>query len=589
MLAELTIRNFAVIRDTRLEFATGFNALTGETGAGKSIVIDALGAVLGERVSSDLVRTGAERAYIEATFDLSDLSSQAELAAALLEYGIELDVTEPLALSRDITAAGRSTARINGRALTAAALTEISQLLVDIHGQSDHLSLLRPEAQLDLLDRYAGALELRAEVRAQVRAWRELRRRLQRFDDEARERAQRLDLLRFQSEEIGAAQLRPGEDADLRRERSLLINAEQLATQAAQAYALLSADEATGPAGALDRLRLAEAQLEAMAAIDDALLPLAAQLRDALFALEDVGLELREYGERLLFDPERLAELDDRLELLRGLTRKYGPVIEDVLDYAERIQHEIEELEGQGLDLDQLRDAERQAAADLAELARALSQRRQAAAGELAAQVEQTISELNMGRAAFDVRFARGADPDGILLDGEPVAVDESGVDRIAFYLAANRGEEPRPLARVASGGETARLMLALKSILSDVDATPTLVFDEIDVGVGGRSGQVVGEKLWNLTGHHQVIVISHLPQVAAFADRHLRMVKAETDGRSETSAELLEHSTSIDEIAEMFDGMPVTPESRANAIALVTRVNDWKARAKRPQSAPLL
>jgi DNA repair protein RecN (Recombination protein N) len=430
---------------------------------------------------------------------------------------------------------------------------------------------LRPDAQLDLLDRYAGALELRGEVRAQVRGWRELRRRLQRFDDEARERAQRLDLLRFQSEEIGEAQPRPGEDDELRRERSLLINAEQLATQAAEAYALLAADEPTGPAGALDRLRLTET------------------LRDALYALEDVALELRDYGERLHFDPVRLAEVDERLELLRGLTRKYGPSIEDVLDYAERIQREIEELEGQDLDLDQLRTAERRAAGELAELADALSQRRQAAAGELAAQVEQTISELNMGRAAFEVRFARGADPDGIPLDGEQVAVDESGVDRIAFYLAANRGEEPRPLARVASGGETARLMLALKSILSDVDATPTLVFDEIDVGVGGRSGQVVGEKLWNLTGHHQVIVISHLPQVAAFADRHLRMVKAETDGRTETHAELLERDAGIDEIAEMFDGMPVTPESRANALALVSRVNAWKAEAGRPQSAPLL
>lgn len=589
MLAELTIRNFAVIRDTRLEFSSGFNALTGETGAGKSIVIDALGAVLGERVSSDLVRSGAERAYIEATFDLSDVASQAELATTLLEYGIELDVTEPLALSRDITAAGRSTARINGRALTAAALTEISQLLVDIHGQSDHLSLLRPNAQLDLLDRYAGAFELRAEVRAQVRAWREVRRRLQRFDDEARERAQRLDLLRFQSEEIGEAQPLPGEDDELRRERNLLLNAEQLAGQAGETYALLAADDPTGPAGALDRLRLAETLLAAMTATDDTLQPLATQLRDALYALEDVGLELRAYGERLLFDPERLAELDDRLELLRTLTRKYGPTIEDVLSYAERIQLEIEELEGQDLDLGQLRERERQAAEELTARALTLSNRRQAAAGDLAAQVEQTISELNMGRAAFEVRFTRVPDMEGIEFDGEHVAIDETGVDRVAFYLAANRGEEPRPLARVASGGETARLMLALKSILSDVDATPTLVFDEIDVGVGGRSGQVVGEKLWNLTGHHQVIVISHLPQVAAFADRHLRMVKAETDGRSETSAEVLEDSDSIDEIAEMFDGMPVTPESRANAMALVRRVNEWKARADRPQAARLL
>jgi DNA repair protein RecN (Recombination protein N) len=589
MLARLSIRDIVLIDRLDIDFAAGLSALTGETGAGKSIVIDALGAVLGERVSSDLVRGGEERAYIEAAFDVSSAPNQAEIAAALTEFGIELDPEEPLILSRDITAAGRSTARVNGRALTAAALTQIGELLVDIHGQSDHLSLLRPNAQLDLLDRFAGALELRAEVREQVRTWRDLRRRLQRFDDEERERAQRLDLLRFQSEEIGEAQPRPDEDDELRRERNLLMHAEQLAGQAAEAHALLSADDPDGPPGALDRLRLADTVLTGMSDTDSALAALATQLRDALYALEDVAIEVRDYGERLLFDPARLAEVDDRLELLRGLTRKYGPTIEDVLTYAEGIQPEIEELEGLGLDLDQLRAHEQQTARQLAELAHQLSQRRRAAAGKLAAQVEQTISELNMGRAVFEVRFTTALDDDGIELEGQRVGVDETGADRVAFYLAANRGEEPRPLARVASGGETARLMLALKSILSDVDATPTLVFDEIDVGVGGRSGQMVGEKLWNLTSHHQVIVISHLPQVAAFAERHVSMVKVETDGRTETTAQVLSADKSLDEIAEMFDGRPVTPESRANAVALVRRVDAWKARAGKRQTAPLL
>lgn len=582
MLAELTIRNFAVIRDTRIEFVAGFNALTGETGAGKSIVIDALGAVLGARTSSEFVRTGERSAYVEAVFDLANMPTLAAVQATLSEVGVEVSADDPLVLSRDINTSGRSTARVNGRALTAAALTQLGEMLVDIHGQSDHLSLLRSSAQLDLLDRFAGALELRHQLASVYRAWDVIRQRLARFDEEQRVRAQRLDALRFQSEEIFEANLQPGEDELLRQERSRLANAERLAQTAAEAYTALdgAATETLTESGGLDRVRTAEAAIDAIVELDRGVESMASRVRDALFLLEEVTSELRDYAEVLQFEPDRLSEIDERLELIRGMKRKYGPDIIAIIAYGDEIQVEIESLESEVHDLDTLRREEATARETMTAVALRLSSRRQEAAKDLATRVEQTIHELNMGRADFEVRFTYQPDDHGLRIDGEAVAVDSTGIDRVSFYLAANAGEELRPLARVASGGETARLMLALKSILSDADETPTLVFDEIDVGVGGRSGQVVGEKLWGLTSAHQVIVISHLPQIAAFADRHVTMLKNESGGRTETTSAIMEGNERTDELAMMFDGLPVSAESRANARALLERVESWKSRA---------
>ena len=582
MLAELTIRNFAVIRDTRIEFVNGFNALTGETGAGKSIVIDALGAVLGARASSEFVRTGERSAYVEAVFDLANMPTLNAIQAALSEVGVEVSPDDPLVLSRDINTNGRSTARVNGRALTAAALTQLGEMLVDIHGQSDHLSLLRSSAQLDLLDRFSGVLELRNQLASDYRAWNTIRQRLARFDEEQRAHAQRLDALRFQSEEIFEANLQPGEDELLRQERSRLANAERLVQTAAEAFTALdgASTEALTERGGLDQVRTAEAAIDAIVELDQGVESMASRVRDALFLLEEVTSELRDYAEILQFEPDRLSEIDERLELIRGMKRKYGPDIAAIIAYGDEIQTEIENLESEDRDLETLRREEAAARETLTAIALQLSSRRQEAAKDMATRVEQTIHELNMGRADFEVRFTHQPDDDGPRVDGETVAVDSTGIDRVSFYLAANAGEELRPLARVASGGETARLMLALKSILSDADETPTLVFDEIDVGVGGRGGQVVGEKLWGLTGAHQVIVISHLPQIAAFADRHVTMLKNETDGRTETTSAIMEGNERTDELAMMFDGLPVSAESRANARALLDRVENWKASA---------
>jgi DNA repair protein RecN (Recombination protein N) len=442
-----------------------------------------------------------------------------------------------------------------------------------------------------MLDSFADTQELRAGVRAAFESWRAVRRRIAAFEKEQREQAQRVDLLRLQLDEIEAVAPVPGEYDALESERHRLTHATRLLALAEQTRAAFEGSDGLDGigSGTLDRLRSADSALAEMARLDPSTEPYLNQLRDALFTLDELSHDLRDYLALLDIDPARLDIVNERLQAFRDLTRKYGSTLEEVLAYADEIRTELDELTGGAANVDELRAEEERLEARLAEQALELSQRRARAGEELAKRVEETIAELSMGSARFRVAVNQREDRAGITVDGRRLTVDATGIDSVAFLLAANPGSEPQPLARVASGGETARLMLALKSILSEVDATPTLVFDEIDVGIGGRSGQIVGEKLWNLTRNHQVIVISHLPQVAAFADRHTTMVKREPDGLTETSAEPLHDDASVDEIATMFDGKPVSPESRANALALLRRVNEWKEARGRTRGAPVI
>ncbi len=573
MLLELAIRDLAIIRELRLSFEPGLNALTGETGAGKSIIIDALGAALGARASADLVRSGASKAWVEAVFDVRHLMEREDVRALLDEAGVEPE-DGLLILARDISATGRSTARVSGRTVPLSVLAEIGRRLVDIHGQSEHLSLLRAETQLDLLDRFAGTWPERQELAELVREYRRTWRAYTQLVTEERERAQRVDLLRFQVQEIAAARLRPGEEEALARERSILANAERLATLAREAYDLLAGGEGEGQLAALDALRLVGARLEELGQLDLERRPLAGQVLEATYALEEVARELRHYAESIEADPQRLAAVEDRLALIKQLKRKYGATVEEVLEHARRAAAELERLDTSEEEAARLRGQIEELAQEIHQRAERLSQRRRQRAAELERQVEDAMRALNMGRAKFEVAFRRSSES-----SADRLGVDESGLDRIEFLIAPNAGQEPRPLARIASGGETARLMLAIKSILSEVDETPTLVFDEVDVGIGGRSGQVVGERLWSLTDRHQVIVISHLPQIAAFAEAHFRIAKEEVDGVAETRVARLSEAERIDELAAMLDGLPVTPESRANAEAMLERVRHLKAR----------
>ena len=576
MLQELSIVDFAIIDRAVMQFGPGMNVITGETGAGKSILLDALAAVLGSRVSSDLVRTGAKSTRVEAVFFVGETPPDG-LFRTIDEAGIELGDDNVLILAREIQSTGRSLARVNGRTTTAGQLAAIGAMLVDIHGQSDHLAILRAAEQRSLLDRYARVDEERHEVARLARRLREVRSKLASLASDTRERERRLDLLRFQVDEIDTAQLTENEDAALSQERDVLLNADRLRDDAARAMMALSGDDALDVDGnAASRLRTVEKAITALVEIDTTTAPLAERATELVVLTEELGRELRDYLERIEADPDRLAEVEDRLDLIRGLKRKYGATIADIVAFGESARAEIEEATSGAQSLEMLEADAASTEQSLVAAATALSRKRTEAATALAREIERSIADLKMGRASVEIIVRRRADPSGInwALDGDPTIVhfDETGVDDVEFLIAPNAGEALKPLARIASGGETARIMLALKSILSDIDSTPTLVFDEIDVGVGGRSGQVVGEKLAGLSHGHQVIVVTHLPQIAAFADTHFRISKLERQDRTVSNIDGLDDDERIAELAAMLDGVPLSDGAIANAEAMIRR-----------------
>jgi len=586
MLIEIAVTDFAIIASTRMEFGPGMHVLTGETGAGKSILLDALGLVLGDRASADVVRTGARRARIEALFDLSD-APQERIRTLLEEHGVEPD-GDQLVMTREIQAGGRSIARINGQVVTVGLLGEIGGMLVDIHGQSDHFAIRRKDEQRRILDRYAGLESLVAEVREQVDAVQSVRSRLASLTTGERERAQRRDLLEYQVQEIDEAALQPGEDEVLVQEQRVLGNAEMIREEVLRTVTLLSgADVADDGMDVASALRLAEQGIQRVAEIDQAISPLAERVSELAILADDLGRDLRAYLDAVDVDEERLAEVEERLELIRTLKRKYGSSIEEVIAYGEDARRELESLSGDEFDTDALQARLIGLEKRLAELVVTLSTERQRAAERLSAEIEESIASLRMGNGVVRIEVRQVDDPRGlsVMLDGETRSVhfDRTGIDDVEILVAPNRGEVPKPLGRIASGGETARIMLAFKSVLSEHDATPTLVFDEIDVGVGGRTGQVVGERLRDLAERHQVIVITHLPQVAAMADAHYRLVKGvDESGTATTTIEAVAGDELVDELCRMLGARPDDEGARRHAAELLERRSDPSGRPRR-------
>jgi len=587
MLVELAIRNFAIIEAVQIPFGPGLNVLSGETGAGKSILIDALGAVLGDRVSTDMVRTGAASASIDATFDLNCMPHRDALSRVLEE--LEVDESDGLLiLSREIHAGGRSSARLNGRPTTVSILAQIGSLLVDIHGQSEHLSLLKPAAQLQLLDRFAQTVPLREELGRKLADLRATQTALEQSRSGARERMQRVDLLRYQIEEITRAGLQQGEEEELAAERARLANADRLAQDAVAAYAALAGSDDLDLGGAaIPSLRQSASLLESIASIDPTIKGVAERATELLYLVEDLATDVRSYRDSIDADPARLASVEERLAEIRQLQRKYGASVADILEHARAAEEELERLTGSEVDTETLAAREDALSREVGKLAAVLSEKRSAVADSLAADVERSIARLNMGAAEFAVSLDRAEDARGVPIRGrngdeKRFLVDASGIDRVTFLIAPNPGEALKPLSKIASGGETARLMLALKSILSEADQTPALVFDEIDVGVGGRSGQVVGETLWSLTKNHQVIVITHLPQIAAFGDVHFQIAKIEREGRVVSTINPLDESTRQHELAAMLDGTPVTESSLQSAAEMLERAGAAKLISER-------
>jgi DNA repair protein RecN (Recombination protein N) len=563
MLAELTIESFAIIDRLLVRFGPGFTVLTGETGAGKSIIIDALQVALGARTSSDVVREGARFAAVEAIFDGAVLDIPG-LATILGEQGIEQD--EVLILRRELGATGRGAARVNGRAVPLATLTAIGEFLVDIHGQSEHLAILRHDRQLDVLDRFGGLTESRSRVSEAIRRYTGLRRDLQGLAEGQREAERRLDLLRFQVGEIDTASLRPDEEDELDLERHRLANSERLMQLSEAAYQALDGESAS----AVEAVIGAQSATGELASIDPSLANLNMRLESARIELEDIAQELRSYRDGVESDPQRLNEIEARIDLLSRLKRKYGGTIDDILAFGAAARGQMEEVESLDERIATLQRSLDEAEHVAGELADGLSRARCEAARSLTLAIETALRGLGLKDTRFEVNVAQSAADDGLPLpNGGRYAFTATGVDSVTYLVSFNPGESLRPLEKVASGGETSRFLLALKSVLAGADRTPTLVFDEVDVGVGGRHGMVVGERLKELAASHQVLSISHLPQVAALADQHFSVIKTIEDGRSGVAVHMLDGSERISEIAEMMSGMG-TESARQNARELL-------------------
>ena len=564
MLAELHIRDFAIISEINISFSPGFNAFTGETGAGKSIIIDALDLVLGGRASPDMVRTGASSSLIQAMFVLEG-DVLREVSELLASNG--LDPSEELIITREISSSGRSSARINGSLVPVTLLKQLGENLVDITGQSEHLVLLRPSAQRDVLDHYAGAIDLCSEVSQLYNEIRQVQSELDALVSGQREAERRADMLRYQIEEISSADLQPGEDEELLKRRNLLANAEKLAQLADNAYQSLYSSSTS----AIDQLQQAQSLLEELVRLDNSLSSNLDMISEAVVAVEEASLSIRRYRDSIEFDPGMLEVVEERLDLINRLKRKYGATIEEILQYRDSAEAELSDIENSDEKIRKLETQLENLRQQLAQKAKDLSSIRSKAAKDLGRKIEQELKDLLMTNAQIEIRVGYKQPSDySISIDGTEVGIDQTGADDIELLVSPNPGEPLKPIAKVASGGEISRIMLAIRTVLSAADNTPTLVFDEVDVGIGGRSGRIVGEKLAGLASNHQVIAITHLAQVAAYADTHFKITKVIQDNLTTTRVDKLDREGIRHELAAMLGGMPVTDRSLQSADELI-------------------
>lgn len=555
MFRLLSIRNFATIKDLEIELTPTFNVLTGETGAGKSIIVDAVSLLLGGRADVGMVRSGARQARVEGVFLLSGDLMQA-IQRVLDEYGIESG-DEDLILAREVNLDGRNTCRVNGRIVPLRLLSSLTERLVDIHGQNEHLSLLRVREHMDILDQYGGLGQIRSEVGAQMRELTEVRRELEELGRAEREYVQRIDFLRYQVEEINAAGLRPGEDEELGVERDRVANAERIINLSDHAYRALY-EGFDQQQSVTDLMGQAARDLSQLDQLDPSLGRNIDSIEELINQVDEIARMLRVYRDGIVYSPEKLRGLEERLEIIRGLKRKYGGTIEEVLSFRDKAAEELEKLHHSEERKEELEGLESELRAGLGKTAGRLSRARRDTGKKLAEAIMDEASGLAMEHAqvVVDVRQAEAEDGVPVSQNGDGtrmLAFNASGVDSVEFMISLNPGEPPRPLAKVASGGEASRLMLAIKTILSTADEVPILVFDEVDAGIGGRVGGVVGRKLWGLSKNHQVLCVTHLPQIACYADSHVRVMKGVSGERTVTSVEKLDEEGRVEEVSQML------------------------------------
>lgn len=572
MLKSLTVWNFALLEHVQVEFQSGLNILTGETGAGKSILIDSLGAVLGARMSADMVRSGCDWLRVEAVFSLEDESLG--LHELLTQQAID-DSDKELIITRQLTRAGRSTALVNGCHVTLAILRQIGAYLVDIHGQNENLALLKEENQFHLLDGYdPDVAEALAAYECAYREWREKKKAYDEKQQASREYAQRLDMLHWQDKEISEANLKAGEDEALEAEIRKLSHAEKIVGSIEESYELLEGGGGSG-LGVLPALSQVKKDLEDISRFDDALANAQKMVEEAYISLQEASYELRDYGESVEFSPARLDQLQSRMDVIYRLCKKYGETLDDVLAHQEKVERELSEIENYDEDIAALEKEIAALEKELGKKAAALTELRRAAAKDLSSAIEEQLFALGMPKARLAIRVEPAAD------------YGPRGRDEVAMFFSANPGEAEKPLQRVASGGELSRIALAIKTVASSRDSSvPSMVFDEIDTGIGGRTAQMVAERIALVAQYKQVLCITHLPQIACMADAHLYISKRTEEGTTATQIRPLSERERISEIARMASGADMTTASLDNAREMVSHAKMKKDAFRREASS---
>ena len=559
MLSLLHIENIALIQSADIRFEPGFNVLTGETGAGKSIVIDSIGAVLGERTSRELIRTGAKSALVTAVF------TQVPPLPWLEENGFPAG-EEELLLQRELQGDGRNVCRIDGKLVTVAQLRELGRQLLNIHGQHDGQQLLDPASHLGYLDQFGGCQPLLEDYQEAYRKWHDIRREMDKLQMDEAERSRRVDTLNYQIQELERAQLKAGEDEELSARRTLLRSAGRLMEAVQSAEFALSGDEDRD--GACSLIAQAEGEVQGVSSNSPELGELSEKLTALRCAADDAADTLRDLSRSFDFSPGELDQVEERLDLLYRLRKKYGPTVEDMLSYLDRCRKELDQIQYADDTLARLEKDLKKAQQEAARRGESLSQARREAAGALQARVQEELRQLDMPKVQFQTEFT----PKG----GE-AGMDETGLDEVQFLMSANLGEALKPIQKVASGGELARIMLALKNVLAEGDQIGTLVFDEVDTGVSGRAAQKVAEKMAQVARGKQVLCVTHLPQIAAMADTHFSVQKGEREGRTYTRLERLDRSQRREELARLIGGASITPSLLESAEELLRQAEQQK------------
>ncbi|MCI2172487.1 DNA repair protein RecN [Schleiferilactobacillus perolens] len=574
MLQELVIHDFAIIEQLSVDFSQGMTVLTGETGAGKSIIIDAVGILVGGRGSADFIRTGTKKATVEGMFSIPPHAATQDL---LTKFGVNTD-EDSVVLQREIFLSGRNVCRINGHLVNTSTLKAVGETLVDIHGQNEHQELMHPEKHLGLLDQYAAdkLQPLLFAYQESYANWRDLSKRVKERVANEREWAQRLDMLQFQSDEINNAQLKPTEEEELTNERDRLNHFQQIQEALETGYGILNGgDDDSDGGGVIDQLAVAMSALQDISHLDSQYQNMSESLTNAYYALQDVGSDLNHQLDGLEWDEGRLDKVEDRLATIQQLEHKYGSTIPEVIKFGQQVDDELAEMNDTGGSSDELKQKLAEAEKEAMARARALSAARVAAAKQLSKDIHQQLADLYMGKAVFDVHFNVHEDQ-----------LAPTGIDGVEFYIQTNPGEKLRPLAKTASGGELSRIMLALKTIFSQADGVTSIIFDEVDTGVSGRVAQAIAEKISRISQHSQVLCITHLPQVAAMADHQVHIQKLIKKGRTMTQLTALTGTGRVEELARMLAGTTVTKLTLEHAQELLRLAEQDRAQQAKEKTA---